>query len=110
MPNVKTEKKKLGVTDQLIENNIELQKKAAELISSVNLLVKKLDTMVNIFQDAAKHIKTGEDEPLMKKLEDLIEQNRNIARGLILLERYVREKGTVPSFSSPPKPLPSANF
>ena len=93
---------------QLIENNILLQKKTTELITSVNELSKKIDKMLSLFETAAKSIEHGEiEEPLAKKLESLIDQNKIIARGLLLLEKYVRDKtstGFQPSF--PPKSLP----
>jgi hypothetical protein len=38
---------------------------------------------------------------LAGKLEALLDQNKNIARGLLLLEQYVRGRTT----SAPPKPL-----
>ncbi len=51
----------------------------------------------------APMIERGEiEEPLAKKLESLIEQNKTIARGLLLLEKYVREKTTV-GFAPPQK-------
>jgi len=93
---------------QLLELNISLQKKEADLITSVNKLTKKMNAMVSLFQQAAKDIKQGTDEPLIKKLEMLLEQNKNLSRGLLLLEKYVREKAAVSAF--PPKPLPKSNF
>lgn len=99
---------KQQVIDQLIDNNIKLQEKMVDLISSISKLTKRIDTMVEIFEEASKNIKTESSEPLMRKLENLIDQNRNIARGLILLEKYVKEKSSFSSF--PPKPLPQSNL
>ena len=93
---------------QLVENNLKLQEKTVDLISSINKLTKRMDNMVDIFDEAAKNIKSDQSQPLMKKLEDLIDQNKNIARGLILLEKYVKEKSAFSSF--PPKPLPQTNL
>ena len=100
---------KTSVTKELVENNIALQHKTAELILTVSQLTKRMDNMVRIFEDAAKHIQSGTDEPLVRKLDSLLEQNKNIARGLILLEKYVREKATIED-SFPPKPLPRTEF
>jgi uncharacterized coiled-coil DUF342 family protein len=104
------------VEHKLIESSIALQNKTAELLLEMNKLVKKMDesntridTMVHIFEEAAQHIKSGLDEPIAKKLESLLEQNKTIARGLILLERYVKEKTGTETFSSP-KPLPKSRF
>ncbi len=106
---VKRESKSSEVSKQLVDSSVVLQDKTAELLLAVNKLVKRLDDMVSVFEEASKHIKSGLDEPLAKKLEELLEQNRNIARGLILLERYVREKTGMASFP-PPKPLPKEGF
>lgn len=101
---------KEDIISQLVENNIALQHKTTELITSIKDLTKKMDNMVTIFEDAAKHIKEGTDQPLMQKLQNLLEQNKTIAQGLILLEKYVREKSALggPQFQS--KPLPRSNF
>lgn len=100
------------ILNQLIENNIALQKKTTELLISINDLTKKIDSMVTIFSKAAEHIEKGEvEEPLAQKLEALLDQNRKIAKGLILLEKYVRDKAI--GFSSPsfqPKAIPQSEF
>ena len=82
-----------GVTEELIKTNISLEKKVIELLTSVNELTKKMDLMVDIFTKAAQHIERGDvKEPLANKLTELLEQNKKIARGLLLLEKYVKEK------------------
>ncbi|MBM3200697.1 hypothetical protein FJZ53_07190 [Candidatus Woesearchaeota archaeon] len=83
-----------SIIEQLARNNIALQEKTAELITSVKELTKRMDEMVKIFEEAAKHIKEGTDKPMMDKLQNLLEQNKTIAKGLILLEKYVREKSS----------------
>lgn len=98
MPKVSQEK----LVEQLIRNNISLQKKSADLLVAINTLTKKVDSLLNVFEKAAEEIKKGEvEEPLSKRLEALIEQNKTIARGLLLLEKYIREKT---AFSSPSFP------
>jgi len=96
----------------LMESNIELQHKSADMVHSVRELTKRMDSMVALFEEAASQIKSGTDEPLMKKLEDLLDQNKTIAKGLILLEKYVRERSSLPGMgmpsfrSNPPAPEP----
>ncbi len=86
------------VMQELIKTNISLEKKVIELLGSVNELAKRVDQMVGIFTKAAEHIERGDvKEPLAAKLTELLDQNKKIARGLLLLERYVKEKS---SFSS----------
>ncbi|MDD5331906.1 MAG: hypothetical protein PHE43_03770 [Candidatus Nanoarchaeia archaeon] len=99
------------MTKQLIDHSIKLQEKNAEMINSMNKLTNKISEMVELFEDAANHIKSGTDEPLVRKLEVLLEQNKNIARGLVLLEKYVRDKtmtGTPSQMST--RPLPKSPF
>lgn len=75
-----------------------MQKKSADLLISMDKLTKKVDNLIEIFKKAAEHIEKGEiKEPLARRLTDLLEQNKKIARGLILLERYVRSKEGMPS-------------
>lgn len=93
---------------QLIQNNVTLQTKTVDMVSSINKLVmstndlnKKIDSLLRVFETAAKHVsetKTTEEQinALAMKLESLLDQNKNIARGLILLEQYVRGKTTLP--------------
>ncbi len=99
------------IIEQLAQNNLVLQEKTTELIISIKDLTKKMDDMVKIFEEAAKHIKEGTDKPLMDKLTDLLEQNKTIAKGLVLLEKYVREKSAMGGPQQfQPKPLPRSNF
>ena len=75
---------------QLIQNNATLQSKSIDLISSVNKLTastadlnKKIDSLLKVFETAAKHVsetKTTEDQisSLAIKLESLLEQNKNV--------------------------------
>ncbi len=92
------------LVQQLIKNNISLENKTVELIKSVNTLTKEVNDLVKTFKSAADYIKAGKGaEPLTIKLNELLEQNKNIARGLILLERYVRERSATSSFQ--PKPM-----
>lgn len=87
----------------LVENELSLQKKTVELINTFNVLSQRIDKFLGVFEKAASRIERGEiEEPLAKKLEALIEQNKTIARGLLLIERYVREKTTV-GFAPPQK-------
>ncbi|MEK6952961.1 MAG: hypothetical protein AABX29_08160 [Nanoarchaeota archaeon] len=86
---------KQDIINELVKHNVELLKKNADLVTSVNNLTKKVDELVEIFKKAAQNIEKGEvREPLARKLTDLLEQNKRIARGLLLLEKFVRDKET----------------
>jgi len=87
----------------LVDNNLALQKKSIALIESVNDLSKKvdklstrIDKLLNVFEEASKHVmEAGEDRRVIEladKLEELLEQNRTLTKGLLMLESYVRSK------------------
>ena len=97
----KTSVKSVGSskTDLLIENSINLQKTMLTLVESTNNLNKRVDSMVGLFEKAAGNvdkIKDGESrnvDALARRLNGIIQQNKDLARGLVLLEEYVRKKG-----------------
>lgn len=92
-----------ALIDKLIENNLVLQHKIADLVASMKDLSAKINDMLNLFKEAGENIKTGKyEDPLVNKLDDLLEQNRNIAKGLLMLEQYIREKQAL----FPGKPFP----
>ena len=85
----------------LIENNVSLQKASLNLIETANILTKRIDKLVSIFEEASKHVTDVElnDERLKNlaaKLEGLLDQNKEIAKGLLLLEQYIRSKSPEP--------------
>ena len=84
------------LTHQLIEITVLLQKKDAELMGSVKNLIEKIDRMLSVFEEASKHVmEVSEDKKvaeLTDKLEELLEQNKTIAKGLLMLEQYVRKR------------------
>jgi len=85
-----------SLVEKLVQTNVALDKKSVELIEAMHLLVKKIDALVNIFEEASKHVlEVGEDKRVLDmtdKVEALIKQNEIIAKGLLLLEQYVRSK------------------
>ena len=94
--------------DELIKNNLSLEKASLTLLDSVNKLTDRTDRMLSLFEEAAKNIeKLDVKEPLAKQLEELLEQNRTIAKGLLLIEKYIRDKTSVGMRESlGPRPLP----
>ena len=99
-------------TAKLAEINAKMQKISLDIIESNNELTKRIDKLVNIFETAARNVgidEKGKSEAdsirhLSEKIEDLLEQNKNLAEGLLLLDRYVRRKSSeFPSME--PKPI-----
>lgn len=71
--------------------------KQDELISSMQDLTKRIDKLVMLFEEASKHVSEVESTEaqvtkLTGRLETLLEQNKAIAQGLLLLEKYIRGK------------------
>ena len=91
--------KKERAPSELIELNIALQNKNLELLEAMNNLTKRIDKLVGLFEEAAQHIGEVQEDTkvneLATKLEELLEQNKNLANGLLLLEKYVRQKQRV---------------
>lgn len=91
------------LVEDLIESNISLQHKMADLILDTKDLNKGVKDMVRLFTEAGEHIKKGKyEDPLLVKLDELLEQNKNVAKGLLLLEKFVREKSTATPFMQKP--------
>ena len=107
----KTSKSNSTISKQILKSNIELQKTTLQLVENINKLTKRTDKLLGIFEEASKHVSevSTSDEKLAHlaaKLESLLESNKELAKGLLLLERYVREKGYVRGFE--PRSLPSS--
>lgn len=98
------------VLHEIVKNNLALQKVSLQLIDAVRQMTDRMDRMLGLFEEAAKNIeKVQLKEPLEKQLEELLEQNKVIARGLVLLEKFVRDKTSVGfehSAQIESKPLP----
>ena len=73
-------------------------------------LIERVDKMFSLFEEASKQVSEVQSAEaritaLSAKLETLLEQNKSIAQGLILLEKYVRGKTRLEPTSNS-KPLP----
>ena len=82
--------------------NLELQGKNIELLKSMYSLTSRIDKLITIFEEAANNVGNIEEDKRIKeltdKLETLLDQNKNLANGLLLLEKYVRNKSSESSF------------
>lgn len=83
---------------QILETNIALQNKHADLMLELSRLSKQMKELLELFSGAAMAIKKGEDaDPFAERLDKLLDQNQRIANGLLLLEKYIREKQKEPT-------------
>ena len=78
---------------QLVENLVELQKVHVTLIEKFDSLSEQIRSLLSLFEMTAKQFSEGKgDDALTNKLDELLGQNKTLAKGLTLLEQKMREK------------------
>nr|MBA4405389.1 hypothetical protein [Nanoarchaeum sp.] len=83
---------------QLIETSILSQKTTLTLVKSVNDLSLRIDKLVSLFEKAAENVDKIKDvtreeiEDVTKRLQEVLQQNKDLAEGLLSLDRYTRSK------------------
>tara|TARA_Y100000310_G_scaffold204692_1_gene204916 strand:- start:241 stop:567 length:327 start_codon:yes stop_codon:yes gene_type:complete len=84
------------IYETLLKNNVALQKAALDIVKSNNELNKRIDKLISLFEEASRHITSDSPEEDMRalamRLDSLIDQNKDLAKGLVLLEEYVRSR------------------
>lgn len=107
----------------LIENFVGLQHAMTNLSIKFGSLSDNIVKLLNVFEEAAKGFASGgrvDDKDMLKKIDSLLEQNKTIAKGLVLMEGKLRGRNDFPSQNlsagvpansgailySRPKPLP----
>ena len=92
--------KRTGKTDILIQNNIELQKVLIGLSSDLKKLTDEISNLLELFKEAsktlgeeklAKDIEKEDIKGIGTKIDGLADQNKTIAKGLLLMESAMRE-------------------
>ena len=85
-----------NVDPGLLDLNLTLQNKNIDLLNAIHSLAERIDKLVEIFEEAAKNISNANEDTrvdeLTKKLDDLLDQNKNLSNGLMMVERYVKTK------------------
>ena len=85
---------------KLIEISILSQQTNLILIKSVSELSKRVDRMVSMFEKAAdnvgdiKAVTQEEVEDVARRVQAVVQQNRDLAEGLLNLDSYVRRRNT----------------
>ena len=107
----------------LFENFISIQRILANLASRIDETDKKLSKMLELFENASKSysraptgmpsgvpqaVQDARLKEISGRIDELLEQNKDIAKGIILLERVLSEKKEAEGFQ--PKPLPESQF
>ncbi len=110
------------INQALIDNFITLQKVLTNLTLKFEELSNNIEKLLNVFEITAKNFaeKTKDinlnqresDKDLIEKLNSLLDQNKTISKGILMMEEKVRSRMSPqpfqvePRFPSKPRPLP----
>ena len=108
---------KAELEQALIDNFISLQRVMTNLSIKFDDLSSNISKLLQLFEISAKSFaekySTGEtktipkvDEEFLKKLDSLLDQNKTIAKAIMMMEEKVREKQTF----QPQQPLEEENI
>lgn len=91
----------------IVENSIALQKVVTELAVNMKHLSREISELLELFREATKtiasekleeEVKKEEIAELKGKIDEMIEQNKTIARGILLLESTLSPKEKYPNY------------
>ncbi|MBT6690351.1 hypothetical protein HN903_02900 [archaeon] len=102
----------------LIENFVGLQHAMTNMSVKFGALSDNISKLLQIFEESAKNFMSGgkpDDKEMLDKIDSLLNQNKTIAKGLVLMEGKLRGRSEEPQVMMPrpqtppirPKPLPS---
>jgi hypothetical protein len=87
-----------GIPKALIENFVALQKVQTNLAEKLNNLSTQISQLLKLFESAAKSLSEqpavqicGKDKELLEKLNQLLEQDKVIAKGIVYIEDRMNE-------------------
>lgn len=123
---VKSGEKKLSsreLQELLVENFVGLQKAMTNMSIKFESLSEQMRHLLEIFEVSAKNFavtapESKDKEEFLEKINSLLDQNKTIARGLVLLEEKLKGKPEVqhseytesqlgePNQALKPRPLP----
>jgi len=81
----------------LIENFVGLQHAMTNLSIKFGSLSDNIVKLLNVFEEAARGFVSGgrvDDKDMLKKIDSLLEQNKTIAKGLVLMEGNLRGRAS----------------
>ena len=97
--------------DEIKQHPFGSSKEGKELLDAISRLSSSMDHLTGLFQEAAEQMKLEEREtemigskldPLFNKMDDLIDQNSKIAKGIIAVADMVKENTIRKSQPMPP--------
>ena len=85
--------------EKLVENLVELQKVHTNMAERFDKLSDQITLLLRLFEMAAKsfasvpgNMTSEKDKDFLEKIDKLLDQNKTIAKGLMLIEEKVRER------------------
>ena len=100
----KSGKKKLTAGEReemLIQNFVGLQHAMTNLSIKFGTLSDNLSELLRVFEGAARSFSKGDEvdnADMLKKIDSLLDQNKTIAKGLVLMEGKLRSKSEEPGY------------
>jgi hypothetical protein len=100
------------IEEALIENFVSMQKVMSNLALKFETLSGNIAKLLELFETAAKNFtekyEGGEfsDKDFLKKLDALLEQNKVISKGIMIMEERIRNKSPYP----PNQPMQDPRF
>ena len=104
----------IRIEKALVDNFVSLQKIMVNFYSKFDELSSQISKLLNLFEISAKTLAEKEfvaeqdkkdNKDIIKKMEDIIDQNKTIARGITLMHDLVTgEESSAPRFTPPATP------
>lgn len=105
----------------LLDNFVHLQKVLTNLALKFDQLASNISRLLELFELSAKNFaekaveKGSVDQEFLKKLDALLDQNKTISKGIMMMEEKVRNRmeNVPPAFPSTPgmyKPRPAPRY
>jgi hypothetical protein len=103
----------------LIENFVGLQEAMTNMSIKFGALSDNISKLLQVFEEAARNFVSGgksDDKDMLNKIDSLLNQNKTIAKGLVLMESKLRNRAEEPPRAQPtnnmppvsrPRPLPN---
>ncbi|MBS3107392.1 hypothetical protein J4468_00595 [Candidatus Woesearchaeota archaeon] len=104
-----------GHVERVLASNMHLLKKEIELIEQMKKLTHKVGALVDMFDNAARLVEKHQVAPLstdrefIDKMEAMLARTNDVQKGLMLLEKYVRDKATS-SVETKKGPMPEQRY
>lgn len=79
----------------LVENFVGLQHAMTNMSVKFGMLSDNMSRLLSVFEEAAKGFVVGakgDDKDMLKKIDSLLDQNKTIAKGLVIMEEKVRTR------------------